>query len=238
MSKNNIKLIMENWNNFVNEQENEMNFSAEEVADFDDKESRAERFIKGTGLEDGMKSVRELGYGTPQFFSSVMKEFQNIRIIQDRLKEAVEDVQRRPKRFPRNGDQLEAALKEALANTAKLEGLIRKIMAAPDKNPFASAQAISAYKGENPGGTGQSAQDALGGEVASTQMMDDAEFPKVNENQDPIKQKEAMIAKLKKQHDDEKDPKKKAALKKKLEKLKSDLAGPGSNADQKKKEKR
>jgi predicted nucleic acid-binding Zn-ribbon protein len=260
---------MENWNNFVREQEEdepesfesddgkEMSFSDEEVKDFDDKESRAEKFIAKTGLKDGMQAVQRLGYGTPQFFDSLMKHFQEIQMIQDRLKEAASDVQKRPKRFPRNTQQLMGALKEALANTAKLESLIRKITSAPDKNPFASANAASAYKGENPGGTGQTAQDALGfGERGA---------PELDEQADPIKAKNKILKKIKDEiaavEKEIKSLKKPAAkiptpigmasskiklkrlqaklkkLKEKLKKKEADLAGPGGNADQKKKSK-
>ena len=245
---------MENWNNFVNEQEDEMTFSDKEVKDFDDKESRAEKFIAKTGLKDGMQAVQQLGYGTPQFFDSLMEHFQEIQMIQDRLKEAASDVQKRPKRFPRNTQQLLGALKEALANTAKLESLIRKVTAAPDENPFASAQSISAYKGENPGGTGQTAQDALGfGEKGA---------PELDEQADPIKAKNKILKKIKdeiaaveKEIKSLKTPAAKIPtpigmasskiklkrlqaklkkLKEKLKKKEADLAGPGGNADQKK----
>ena len=52
--------------------------------------------------------------------------------------------------------------------------------------------------------------------------------------QDPIKQKEKMIADLKADIKAEKDAKKKKKLQDKLKKLEADLAGPGDNADQKK----
>jgi len=52
--------------------------------------------------------------------------------------------------------------------------------------------------------------------------------------QDPIKQKEKMIADLKADIKAEKDAKKKKELQDKLKKLEADLAGPGDNADQKK----
>ena len=50
--------------------------------------------------------------------------------------------------------------------------------------------------------------------------------------QDPIKQKEKMIADLKAKIKAEKDAKKKKKLQDKLKKLEADLAGPGENADQ------
>lgn len=58
------------------------------------------------------------------------------------------------------------------------------------------------------------------------------ELAKVLQEQDPIKQKEKMIADLEAKIKAENDSKKKAELKKQLEKLKADLAGPGGNADQ------
>lgn len=241
MSKNNIKLIMENWNSFVREQEEdepesfesddgkEMSFSDEEIKDFDDKESRAERWTKGTGQEVAVSAVQVLGYGTSGFFGSLLHEFpHNHTIMQKNLQDAIDEVGNNPKKFPRNAQQLSGALKEALANAKKLEAIIRKITSRPeDGNPFASAQARA-------GDAGISAQDAIGGAPPADKDMDDMRFPKLKENQDPIKQKEAMIKKLQKQHAAEKDPKKKAALKKKLEKLKADLAGPSGNPDQKK----
>ena len=52
--------------------------------------------------------------------------------------------------------------------------------------------------------------------------------------QDPIEQKEKMIADLKAKIKAEKDAKEKKKLQDKLKKLEADLAGPGENADQKK----
>ena len=50
--------------------------------------------------------------------------------------------------------------------------------------------------------------------------------------QDPIKQKEKMIADLKAKIKAEKDAKKKKTLQAKLKKLKTQLAGPGASTDQ------